>query len=404
VPGRSPCAPLLLAQDVALPLFPPAATSSGLTYRRRRQNASAPHLRTRQSNSARTSAFASPRHTRPLCLREGRDLPVSGPRLPLPSAPSCRAAAPPHTRACAFQHREPRAQARADRLATRRRSLQRSSASLAPRHIRSSAASPASAHARLHVIVLHGYPSWRTDPARTARVPLTPAPTLRPWPARAALQCCPCHAGSRVPTVPLRSRAPPVPSTRASSRRQRLPASAPPPGATPARAHLLHEPPTHAAACAAISRSPTLLPGAARAPRSRARAEPPPGPACTAPEPPRRLAPRACVRAAAARRSGPPAPLLPHTCAAPAARQRPLAAQAARSCPSRAARHLLLARAGWRRERGGVEVRMEPEKEMLPMWRKGRAPGERESREGEMEFSQGPKRKIRKLQGPFCKA
>jgi hypothetical protein len=51
----------------------------------------------------------SPRHISHLCLREGRDLPVSGPRLLLPSAPSCHAAAPPHPRACAFQYREPRA-------------------------------------------------------------------------------------------------------------------------------------------------------------------------------------------------------------------------------------------------------------------------------------------------------
>jgi hypothetical protein len=81
----------------------------------------------------------SPRHICHLCLCEGRDLPESGPRLPLPSAPSCHAAAPPHTRACAFQHREPRTQARADHPATHRRSLRRSSTLLATRHIRSSA-------------------------------------------------------------------------------------------------------------------------------------------------------------------------------------------------------------------------------------------------------------------------
>jgi hypothetical protein len=43
------------------------------------------HSRTRRFNSARTSAFASPRHTRPLCLREGHGLPASGSRHPLPS-------------------------------------------------------------------------------------------------------------------------------------------------------------------------------------------------------------------------------------------------------------------------------------------------------------------------------
>jgi hypothetical protein len=36
------------------------------------------HLRTRQSNSTWTSAFASPRHTRPLCLRQGHGLLAPG--------------------------------------------------------------------------------------------------------------------------------------------------------------------------------------------------------------------------------------------------------------------------------------------------------------------------------------
>jgi hypothetical protein len=71
VPGRSPCALLSLAQGVALPSFPPAATPSESAYHRRWQNASAPHLRTRQSNSAWTFAFASPRHTRPPQLSRG---------------------------------------------------------------------------------------------------------------------------------------------------------------------------------------------------------------------------------------------------------------------------------------------------------------------------------------------
>jgi hypothetical protein len=51
----------------------------------------------------------SPHHICHLCLRKGRDLPASEPRLPLSSAPSCHVAAPPHTCACAFQHREPHA-------------------------------------------------------------------------------------------------------------------------------------------------------------------------------------------------------------------------------------------------------------------------------------------------------
>jgi hypothetical protein len=32
----------------------------------------------------------------------------------------------------------------------------------------------------LHIVALHGYLSWRTAPARTAHVPLTPLPALRP--------------------------------------------------------------------------------------------------------------------------------------------------------------------------------------------------------------------------------
>jgi hypothetical protein len=42
------------------------------------------------------------------------------------------------------------------------------------------AAGPASAHAGRHVVILHGYFSWCTAPTRTAHVPLTPSPVLRP--------------------------------------------------------------------------------------------------------------------------------------------------------------------------------------------------------------------------------
>jgi hypothetical protein len=81
--------------------------------------------------------FATPHsHFR---FREDRGLHVLGSCLSLLSALSCHAAAPPHTCAYAFPHREPRALACVDRPATHRRSLRRGSASLAPRHIRSSA-------------------------------------------------------------------------------------------------------------------------------------------------------------------------------------------------------------------------------------------------------------------------
>jgi hypothetical protein len=56
---------------------------------------------------------------------------------------------------------------------------------------------PASAHACLYVVVLLGHLSWRTAPARTACVPLTP-------PVRAAKSCTYTHAYStpRCPRAP----------------------------------------------------------------------------------------------------------------------------------------------------------------------------------------------------------
>jgi hypothetical protein len=56
---------------------------------------------------------------------------------------------------------------------------------------------PASAHSHLYVVVLLGHLSWRTAPARTARVPLTP-------PVRAAKSCAYTHACSapRCPRAP----------------------------------------------------------------------------------------------------------------------------------------------------------------------------------------------------------
>jgi hypothetical protein len=41
---------------------------------------------------------------------------------------------------------------------------------------------------------------------------------------------------------------------------------------------------------------------------------------------------------------------------------------------------------------------------MSPVERKKKGARGRESREGEMELSQGPVRNLEKLQGPFCKA
>jgi hypothetical protein len=116
-PGRSPCAPLPLAQDVALPPSPPAATPSGPAYHRRQQNALAPlapsllpRTHTRLQKRAELAAGPAPRRIRPLRLHEDRGPPALGPCPPRPpapghlcarprcplggSAPSCRASAP----------------------------------------------------------------------------------------------------------------------------------------------------------------------------------------------------------------------------------------------------------------------------------------------------------------------
>jgi hypothetical protein len=196
---------------------------------------------------------------------------------------------------------------------------------------------PASAHARLYVVVLLGHLSWRTAPARTARVLLTP-------PVRAAKSCAYTHAysaprcprapfaaccahsstcrarQSRAPTLLLR---PPNACTRHQlpHARSLLPPEPAPPGL--ARRAALRQrpqpkPPTTYQLCAAPSPvlQPPLTrrsrPPAHRLPRARLRLSP-----ARAPEPCSACAPLASARACLHRAPplGPPARLAPSTTA-----------------------------------------------------------------------------------------